>query len=259
MPVSKCRPEDSYEAFHTHESFTSVARRLGVVRLTLRRWWVRNFGEEAFQQRPARCRLSPDEQKERRRRHRESHAEAIREAKKKWVAANPDRARAYKQAHREAHRDEYREYCKAYYAKNAERFRDASRQYREVNLEKVRLKEKDYYTAHPEILLFKGARVRAKRWGLPFNITAADVKACIPKDGRCPITSEPFERGVGKVGPRSMTLDRVEPSRGYVRGNISVISHLANTIKQNCTDPNVFRRIADYIEDSRTLVVRETG
>jgi hypothetical protein len=34
----------------------------------------------------------------------------------------------------------------------------------------------------------------------------------------------------------------------YVPGNIAVISHLANTIKQNCTNPEVFSRLADYVE-----------
>jgi hypothetical protein len=70
----------------------------------------------------------------------------------------------------------------------------------------------------------------------------------MPTDGRCPITREPFIRGEGKVGPRSMTLDRIKPGLGYVCGNIAVISHLANTIKQNCMDPEVFRRLALYLE-----------
>ena len=74
------------------------------------------------------------------------------------------------------------------------------------------------------------------------------MKSVVPTDGRCPITREPFVRGEGKVGPRSMTLDRIIPELGYVAGNIAVISHLANTIKQNCTDPSIFRRLADYME-----------
>jgi hypothetical protein len=45
-----------------------------------------------------------------------------------------------------------------------------------------------------------------------------------------------------------MSLDRIDPVLGYVQGNIAVISHLANTLKNNCTDPQVFRRIAEYLE-----------
>jgi transposase-like protein len=50
MPPSRVKPEDTYEAFHTDETFTAVARRFGVVRLTLKRWWILRFGKEAFQQ-----------------------------------------------------------------------------------------------------------------------------------------------------------------------------------------------------------------
>jgi hypothetical protein len=50
-------------------------------------------------------------------------------------------------------------------------------------------------------------------------------------DNICPITNVPFKPGVGKVGPTSMTLDRIDPTGGYVRGNVAVISHLANTMK----------------------------
>jgi hypothetical protein len=45
-----------------------------------------------------------------------------------------------------------------------------------------------------------------------------------------------------------MTLDRIIPDLGYIRGNIAVISHRANTMKQTCTNPVVFMKLADYIE-----------
>jgi hypothetical protein len=31
-------------------------------------------------------------------------------------------------------------------------------------------------------------------------------------------------------------------------GNIKVISHFANTLKNDCTDPEIFRRLAAYLE-----------
>jgi len=116
-----------------------------------------------------------------------------------------------------------------------------------------------YYSKHPERVMVKGARGRAKEHGVPFGITAKYIKSCFPKDGCCPITRQPFERGSGKCGPQSMSLDRIIPDLGYISGNIAVISHLANTIKQNCTEPEVFRRIADYIEAAQRPLFRETG
>lgn len=108
-----------------------------------------------------------------------------------------------------------------------------------------------YYAKRPEIRMAKNAWKRAKEQGVPFGITEKYIKSCFPADGCCPITRQPFVKGDGKCGPQSMSLDRIVPELGYIPGNIAVISHLANTIKQNCTDPEVFRRIADYIESAQ--------
>jgi hypothetical protein len=116
-----------------------------------------------------------------------------------------------------------------------------------------------YYAKRPERRMVSGARERAKGYGVPFAIVANDIRACFPKDGCCPITRLPFERGEGKCGPQSMSLDRIIPELGYVPGNIAVISHLANAIKQNCTDPEVFRRIADYLEEAQRPGLRKAG
>jgi len=48
-----------------------------------------------------------------------------------------------------------------------------------------------------------------------------------------------------RIANRSMVV--TQSSLGYVPGNIAVISHFANTMKQNCTDSEVFRRLADYL------------
>jgi hypothetical protein len=101
--------------------------------------------------------------------------------------------------------------------------------------------------ASPAWLLFKSAQGRAKKHGLPFNLTLEAVQALVPSDQRCPITGALFERSGGKVGPRSPSLDRVVPELGYVLGNVKVISYLANTMKQDCTDPDVLRRLAAYV------------
>lgn len=254
MPPSLVRPEETYPAFETDETFTSVAKRFSIQRPTLRRWWEAKFGVKAFEDRNLRVVelrvVSPEVKKQRRRVYLEENKDRVRETKRRWVEANPDRNRATKQRGRSENREAYNAYCRDYYAKNKETIL-ASR-----NLEPVRSKhqqwEKSYYREHPEKLLLKFARKRAKAAKVPFSITEEDVLSLIPEDGCCPITGKPLVHGEGKVGPQSMTLDRVIPSLGYVPGNVMVISHLANTIKQNCTDPQVFRRVADYLESFLT-------
>jgi hypothetical protein len=248
MPPSSVTPEMTYDAFHTREKFTLVARRLGVTRLTLRRWWVAKFGAAAVEARSLGTKQTLEEKKQRQKAHREVNKDSIRAKKRAWVEANSEKVRLSKQAHRQTHAEEYREYCRNYYATNAEKMREASRAYRRANPTLVREKERNYYIENPEILLLKCAKQRARKDGLPFTITAEDIRQLMPVDGCCPITRVPFKRGIGKVGPQSMTLDKIEPAKGYVPGNIAVISHLANTIKQNCTDPQIFLRLAAYLE-----------
>jgi hypothetical protein len=97
--------------------------------------------------------------------------------------------------------------------------------------------------------MFYGARSRAKKRGLPFNITKEDVFASWPLDNCCPIFGMPFQINTRKGSHYdSPTLDRAVPEQGYVRGNISVISWIASMLKQNCTDPAVIRRLADWLE-----------
>ena len=97
--------------------------------------------------------------------------------------------------------------------------------------------------------MFYAARTRAKKRGLPFNITKEYLFTIWPADNCCPIFGMPFQINRRK-GPHydSPTLDRVIPDKGYVKGNIAVISWVANMLKQNCTDPAVFRRLAEYLE-----------
>jgi len=82
------------------------------------------------------------------------------------------------------------------------------------------------------------ARARAKKKGLPFDIDAAHLRS-IATD-ICPVLGMKLEwstlRGHGsKLFPNSPSLDRIDPSKGYVKGNVWIISHKANTIKSNAS------------------------
>lgn len=97
----------------------------------------------------------------------------------------------------------------------------------------------------PEQLL-SNAKQRAKKYNLPISITAQDIRAVWPVDNRCPIFKTEFFKDPKKVA--SPSLDRIRPELGYVPGNIAVISYAANTLKRDCSDPAIFRKLADYIE-----------
>lgn len=75
------------------------------------------------------------------------------------------------------------------------------------------------------------AKKRAKENGFEFSITPDDI--VIPEI--CPLLQIPIFRNVGVLGGNSPSLDRIDSSRGYISGNVWVISHRANAIKNNST------------------------
>jgi hypothetical protein len=95
--------------------------------------------------------------------------------------------------------------------------------------------KKRHYENHPEILMYKGAKRRAKEQGLPFDLKIEDI--VIPE--RCPVFGTPLFRNTGSctgsAGPNSPSLDKIIPALGYVKGNITVISYKANIMKNNAT------------------------
>jgi len=257
--AKKVKPEDIYPFFHSKEGTRAVAKRFGITRETVKNWWKQHFGEIAYAARIAKEGITKEERK---RRKKVKRAEYVRNNQEKVKALRKVAASKYYRKHKKEiaqrqrsyylqHPDKQIAYNKAYYETNTEQLRKYAIQYRVKNKAIIKSKAKARLVENPAKLLLSNAKARAKKFGVPFNLTLEDIQVCIPLDGLCPITKEPFERGEGKVGPRSMTLDRVIPNLGYVRGNIAVISHKANVIKQNCTNPEIFRKLAQYLKQKR--------
>ena len=100
------------------------------------------------------------------------------------------------------------------------------------------------YTQLPQYYLWHNARARARKKGLPFDIAMQDV--IVPDV--CPVLGMPLRVSPQGFGGRdgSPTLDRLNPSLGYVKGNIAVISYRANRIK-NDSNPDELHRVADWL------------
>jgi hypothetical protein len=96
--------------------------------------------------------------------------------------------------------------------------------------------------------MLKRAEKRAKDRGIPFDITVSDI--VIPEI--CPILNIKLEIGKGK-GPSdsSPSLDRIDPSKGYVEGNVMVISMRANKIKSDVLIEDI-ERVLEYLKQQTT-------
>jgi len=89
-------------------------------------------------------------------------------------------------------------------------------------------------------------RGEAKKKGVPFELTSKDIYDIFPEDATCPILGMPFIAGVGGSCSNSISIDKIEPSLGYVVGNIQIISRLANVMKSNAT-PEQLLKFADWV------------
>ena len=95
------------------------------------------------------------------------------------------------------------------------------------NYEKERRKNK------PEYYLWKAAKKRAREKNLDFNIEPSDI--IIPNF--CPYLGIEIVSafGMGKRLPGSPSLDRIDSTQGYIKGNIIVCSWRANFLKSDAT------------------------
>lgn len=98
-----------------------------------------------------------------------------------------------------------------------------------------------------KVRLLKNKAMNAARAGIPFDLKVEDL--VWPQ--YCPVLGIElsYERkGSGEVHDNSATFDRLDPNKGYVRGNVFIISYRANRIK-NDGSAEEHRRIAAYIEE----------
>jgi hypothetical protein len=114
---------------------------------------------------------------------------------------------------------------------NPEISRKRNLKYRLKHSEEIIQKDRIRYIKDFKKIMLSHAKGRAKRKKLPFDMKLEDFE--IPEI--CPIFGINIEIGAGKrtVQLNSPTLDRIIPEKGYVKGNIQVISHKANMMK-NC-------------------------
>ncbi len=123
------------------------------------------------------------------------------------------------------------------------RQRVRARVYRKLNKEKAHACTIKWRKENPERHLLNNTRSRSKQRGIPFNLSLSDI--VIP--AICPALGTQLVYTAGAIGPNTPSLDKFTPDLGYVRGNVFVISQLANAIKNNATWQQV-RAVADWME-----------
>lgn len=109
------------------------------------------------------------------------------------------------------------------------------------NKDQLRKKRNDWDKTNPEKAMLQRVRGRSKAMGLPFDLTVSDIE--IPEF--CPVLGIRLERGIKCNQDSSPSIDRLVPTKGYVKGNIKVISNLANRIKADATSDQI-KKVLEY-------------
>lgn len=101
--------------------------------------------------------------------------------------------------------------------------------------------------ANPARVLWYDAKRRARKRGVPFELTVGDVQALLDQGWFCVYCDAPVGTFSAGTRPNSATLDRLLPQLGYTRRNTVLCCHQDNCTKGDHT-PATLRAWADRIE-----------
>jgi hypothetical protein len=138
-------------------------------------------------------------------------------------------------------REKARERSRVSYASNRKAWNDRAKKYRAANKAKVQEAHQRWLAAHPEQKLLSRTKSRARRSGLAFDLTIGDIK--IP--AICPALGIPIICHGGPID-NAPSVDRIDNSKGYSRGNVIVVSWRANRLKADGSLEEIVRLAAFY-------------
>lgn len=132
-----------------------------------------------------------------------------------------------------------KEYHRAYYKANKEKWKDYNdseshnrlgRESYHRHKDRLTLKKNKWDEDNYDWILWDSARRRSRLENLEFNLERSDI--IIPE--RCPYLGISLTRirGQGNVWSNA-SIDRIDNTKGYIKGNIQIISRKANIMKQD--------------------------
>lgn len=122
-----------------------------------------------------------------------------------------------------------REYMQERWKRQREQLRSQGAAWRDANRDRLKQIGANRRLTKRAMCLVASARTRARKRGLSFSLTEADIahfQDTIDK-GHCELSGVAFTL-VGGRSATSPSLDRIVPSLGYVSGNVRVVCHALN-------------------------------
>lgn len=153
--------------------------------------------------------------------YRQNNKEKIKEGQKQSVAKNKEHYIHYLTKYKQEHREELLQKASDYYWSNRESILEKQKVIRDIS---------------PLRHILSKAKTRAKRSGTHFDLTMDDL--FVPQI--CPILGIPISTGNLTREKQSPSIDRMDNSKGYTKGNSWIISSLSNTMKSDASPEELF-------------------
>ena len=152
--------------------------------------------------------------------------------KKEYYLTHKEQIARRKKKYRALHVVQQRQCDAAYYRDHQKQICSRKKKYRKSHRAELAQANRKYRMGRIPWLLLHRVKARAKRLGLAFNLTLADL---VPLPTCCPVLGLPLRYGTSSNDPCAYSLDRIDNSLGYVQGNIAVMSNRANRLKNDGT------------------------
>lgn len=118
--------------------------------------------------------------------------------------------------------------------------------------QEIAQKQQDWYRKDIRQRLLDRAKERSKKLELTCDLEIDDI--VIPT--KCPLLETPFKYGSRHDKWQTYSLDRIDNSKGYVKGNVWVITHMANTMKSQASSKELrifAKNILKYFKDDEIV------
>lgn len=198
-----------------------------------------------------------------REKHQEARNQASRErAKNRWTSDPEYRSRYLHHArtYREKNREKINQKGREYHARNRDSSNEARKARYHAKKEQMRpvWKERRFQAKlkAPYMEMFRSlkARVTRSKKEIPFDITTEYLASIWT--GQCAVSGLPLvpqQRSQGMPSFWSPSIDRIDPTKGYVRGNVRFVLMAVNAFKHDGTDADMLRVAAAIIANTSKL------
>ena len=124
-----------------------------------------------------------------------------------------------------------------------------SRKHRENNLDRASENWYKWKKENPKKYILWRAKQQARLKGRDFDLKEEDIH--LPKE--CPILGIELKYLDATLNdPQAASLDRLDSSKGYVKGNVNIVSFRANTLKGGATIEEL-RAVIEWMEKQNEL------